>query len=74
MYLIIVAVERAQSIADLDACECQGCVNLPIEEAMPNNCADETSDEETDEEKNESNHSTEEIDMEIITEDFLLTI
>ena len=28
-------------------CECQGCVNLPIEEATANNSVDETSDEET---------------------------
>ena len=53
-------------------CECQGCVNLPIKDATPNNCAVETSDEETDEEENESNHLTEETDIEIITEDFFI--
>ena len=55
-------------------CECQGCVNLPIEEAMTNSSANESSYEETAEEENESNDSGEDVDMEIVTEDTLKTL
>lgn len=50
-------------------CECQGCVNLPTEEATTNSGADETSDDKTPEES-ESNDSSEELQMKIVTEDF----
>ena len=53
-------------------CECQGCVNLPIEEAMANSSENEISDEEAAEEENDSNDSGEDVDMEIVTEDFFV--
>lgn len=46
-------------------CECQGCVNLLIEEATTNSSADEISDDETPEES-ERNNSSEELQMEIV--------
>ena len=55
-------------------CECQGCVNLPTDEALSvdnNNNSSDTSENESGNESNvDSEEDAEELQMEIITDDF----